>query len=453
MSMSRVPSLTQLDARENPSPSSERRSRALVSSALGPLSTIQVPRRFTVDEWGGTETTVLQTSRAMNALGHDTRIFTSLALAARREEQVEGVAVRRFPYVYPFFGLSPESVRDLDKKGGNLLSLALLRALLREKSIDLLHAHSGKRLGGVVRTAARLRGIPYVVTLHGGHFEIPTGEMQQMLTPIRGRFEWGRAAGALLGARHVLDDAAAIICVGRDEYEATSRRFPGKRVELLPNGVDSAFFSNGDGDAFRTRHGIPGDRRVVLCVGRIDYQKNQLGLVEAFELLKRREPRAHLVLLGPVTVSDYREKLGNRVEMQALHDRVTIVPALRWDDPMLAGAYHASDVFCLPSLHEPFGMVILEAWSAGLPVVAARVGGIPSFTTHGHDILHVDPECPEDIASALHTVLRNPKLARSLAEHGRARARRDYDWFSISERLVSIYRDVLAGGYETKEQV
>jgi glycosyltransferase involved in cell wall biosynthesis len=424
-----------------------------VSPSAGPLSTIQVPRRFTVDEWGGTETTVLQTSRAMNALGHRTRIFTSLALASRREERMEGVAIRRFPYVYPFLGLSPEAARDLDKKGGNLLSFGLLRALLREKSIDLLHAHSGKRLGAVVRTAARIRRIPYVVTLHGGHFEIPAGEMQQMLTPIRGRLEWGRAVGALLGARRVLDDAAAIICVGRDEYEAASRRFPDKRVELLPNGVDSAFFSQGDGDAFRTRHGIPADRRVVLCVGRIDYQKNQLGLVRAFELLKRQEPRAHLVLLGPVTVPDYREKLGDSVEARALHDRVTIVPALRWDDPMLAGAYHASDVFCLPSLHEPFGMVILEAWSAGLPVVAARVGGIPSFTTHGHNILHVDPECPEDIAKALGMVLSNPQLARSLAEHGRARACRDYDWFSISKRLVSIYRDALAGGHQAMEKV
>jgi glycosyltransferase involved in cell wall biosynthesis len=348
-----------------------------VSPSAGPLSTIQVPRRFTVDEWGGTETTVLQTSRAMNALGHRTRIFTSLALASRREERMEGVAIRRFPYVYPFLGLSPEAARDLDKKGGNLLSFGLLRALLREKSIDLLHAHSGKRLGAVVRTAARIRRIPYVVTLHGGHFEIPAGEMQQMLTPIRGRLEWGRAVGALLGARRVLDDAAAIICVGRDEYEAASRRFPDKRVELLPNGVDSAFFSQGDGDAFRTRHGIPADRRVVLCVGRIDYQKNQLGLVRAFELLKRQEPRAHLVLLGPVTVPDYREKLGDSVEARALHDRVTIVPALRWDDPMLAGAYHASDVFCLPSLHEPFGMVILEAWSAGAAYRRSR----PMVTT------------------------------------------------------------------------
>jgi glycosyltransferase involved in cell wall biosynthesis len=443
MSSAQLSHLVELDAPSSLLCPSDSRPESDTWSQPAPLRTIQVPRRFTVDEWGGTETTVLQTSRAMKSLGHDTRIFTSLALSSRREELVEGIPIRRFPYVYPFLGMSPSAIRDMDKKGGNLLSFALLKALLREKSVDLLHAHSGKRLGAVVRTAARLKRIPYVVTLHGGHFDIPAGEMKQMLSPIRGRFEWGRAAGALLGARRVLDDAAAIICVGRNEHEATTREFPGKRVVLLPNGVDSAFFAGGDGTAFRTSAGIPRDRRIVLCVGRIDYQKNQLGLLKAFALLRQREPQAHLVLLGPVTVSAYGDKLRKAIAALALRERVTMVPGLRWNDPMLAGAYAAADVFCLPSLHEPFGMVILEAWSAGTPVVAAKVGGIPSFTTHGHDVLHTDPQCPEDIARSLDTAMSNRTLARTLAEHGRAKATRDYDWLSISERLLSVYRDVL----------
>ncbi len=444
MSSAQLSRLHELDTPSSLLRPSDSRSESNTWSETAPLSTIQVPRRFTVDEGGGTETTVLQTSRAMKSVGHDTRIFTSLALSSRREELVEGIPIRRFPYVYPFLGMSPSAIRDLDKKGGNLLSFALLKALLREKSVDLLHAHSGKRPGAVVRTAARMKRIPYVLTLHGGHFDIPAGEMKQMLSPIRGRFEWGRAAGALLGARRVLDDAAAIICVGQNEHEATTREFPDKRVVLLPNGVDSAFFARGDGMAFRNLVGIPRDRRVVLCVGRIDYQKNQLGLLKAFRLLRQREPRAHLVLLGPVTVSDYDEELREAIGALALHEHVTMVPGLRWNDPMLAGAYAAADVFCLPSLHEPFGMVILEAWAAGLPVVAAKVGGIPSFTTHGHDILHTDPHCPEAIAQSLETAISNRSLARTLAEHGHAKAIRDYDWLSISKRLISVYRDVLS---------
>lgn len=410
------------------------------------MKILQVPRRFVASEWGGTETTILQTSRALRAAGHEVEIFTSLALAEQRRETFHGVPVRRFPYRYPFLGLSAEDKRDMDKKGGNLLSLSLLWALVREPGVDLLHAHTGKRVGGSVRTAARLRGIPYVVTLHGGFFEVPPGEMDQMLAPIRNRFEWGRAFGALLGARRVLEDAAAVICVGGDEYAAAQRQLPRQRVELLPNGVDCAFFATGDGPGFRAAYDIPSERRIILCVSRIDYQKNQIGLVEALAQVVAERPAAHLVLLGPVTVANYQERLLARVRALGLERHLTLIPGLRPDNPCLSGAFHAADIFCLPSLHEPFGIVILEAWAAGLPVVASRVGGIPSFTHDGQDCLLAEPGDTDHLARQLQRLLDHPELADRLASAGRDKARRDYDWSRISARLLAIYRDLHGGG-------
>jgi glycosyltransferase involved in cell wall biosynthesis len=406
------------------------------------MKIVQIPRRFVTHEWGGTETTILQTSRALQQAGHQVSIFTSLALSDRREEQIQGVRVRRFPYSYPFLGLTADDRRDMDKKGGNLLSLSLLLGLVREPGVDVLHAHTGKRVGGIVRTAARLRGIPYVVTLHGGYFEVPKGEMDQMLAPIRNRFEWGRAVGALLGARRVLEDAAAVLCVGGDEYAAAKAKLPGQRVELLPNGVDCDAFAEGDGAAFRAAHGIAPDRRVILCVSRIDYQKNQIGLVEALARVKEQVPDVHLVLVGPVTVEGYRERLRARIAELALTERVTLVPGLRPDDPMLPAAYHAAEVFCLPSLHEPFGIVILEAWAAGRAVVASRVGGIPSFTRNGEDILHSEPGDAVDLAARLVQVLSDRALAGRIAAAGQAKARRDFAWSAIAARLADLYRDL-----------
>ena len=406
------------------------------------MKVIQVPRRFVTHEWGGTETTILQTSRALQRASHEAAIFTSLALSDRRNEVVQGVQVRRFPYSYPFFGLTADDRRDMDKKGGNLLSLSLLLGLVREPGVDVLHAHTGKRVGGIVRTAARLRGIPYVVTLHGGYFEVPQGEMDQMLAPIKNRPEWGRFFGALLGSRRVLEDAATVLCVGGDEYHAAKARLPGQRVELLPNGVDCDAFAQGDAAAFRTAHGIAPDRRIVLCVSRIDYQKNQIGLVEAVARVAEQVPQVHLVLLGPVTVAGYQERLIARVKDLGLTERVTLVPGLRPDDPLLPAAYHAAEVFCLPSLHEPFGIVILEAWAAGRPVVAARVGGIPSFTRDGEDIIHAQPGDAEDLAARLIQVLQDPSLAARIAAAGQTKARRDFAWSAITERLLDIYCDL-----------
>ena len=111
---------------------------------------------------------------------------------------------------------------------------------------------------------------------------------------------------------------------------------------------------------------------------------------------------------------------------------------------MLKNAYHAADLFCLPSQHEPFGIVILEAWAASLPVVAAKVGGIPSFTSDGENILHVDPDNPEDIARCIQRLLSDPDLAGKLRKNGLDQARNRFDWRHISNDLLEIYHDIIA---------
>ena len=413
-------------------------------SAQG-ISSIQIPRRFVACEWGGTETTILQSSRALTAAGHPTRIFTSMALSDTRHETLQDVEVRRFPYCYPFLGLSRDDRVEMDKKGGNLVSLSLLWSLLREPGIDLLHAHTGKRLGGIVRTAARQRGIPYVITLHGGYFDIPEGQMQQMLAPIRKTIEWGKPLGALLGSRRVLQDAAAVLCVGDNEYRAAQAALPGQRIELMPNGVDSEYFASGDDQRFREHYGIPAARRIILCVSRIDYQKNQLALVEALPSILQRHPNTQLVLIGPVTIDAYQRKILQRIDQLGVQAHVSLIPGLAADDPLLRGAYHAAEIFCLPSLHEPFGIVVLEAWAAGLPVVAARIGGIPSFTTHGEDVLHADPHDWQSLAQQLLDIMGNTQLASRLANNGRKLAQRKYDWRVVSRQLATLYQDLAAG--------
>ena len=415
------------------------------SVAAHGVRSIQIPRRLVAGEWGGTETTIMQSSRALTAAGHPTRIFTSLALSDTRRETLHDVEVRRFSYCYPFLGLSRDDRVEMDKKGGNLLSLSLLWSLLREPGIDLLHAHSGKRLGGIVRTAARQRGIPYVITLHGGYFDIPEGQMQQMLAPIRKTIEWGKPLGALLGSRRVLQDAAAVLCVGDNEYRAAQAALPGQRIELMPNGVDSEYFASGDDQRFREHYGIPAARRIILCVSRIDYQKNQLALVEALPSILQRHPDTQLVLIGPVTIDAYQRKILQRIDQLGVQAHVSLIPGLAADDPLLRGAYHAAEIFCLPSLHEPFGIVVLEAWAAGLPVVAARIGGIPSFTTHGEDVLHADPHDWQSLAQQLLDIMGNTQLASRLANNGRKLAQRKYDWRVVSRQLATLYQDLAAG--------
>jgi glycosyltransferase involved in cell wall biosynthesis len=406
------------------------------------MYSIQVPRRFTTSDWGGTETAVLQSSQQLVSRGHRVGIFTSMALAADARESVGGIEVRRFSHVYPFVGLAPGDIDAMDRKGGNLVSAALMRALLAEKDVSLFHAHSANRLGGMVRTAARLRRIPYVVSLHGGWFDLPAQSRQDLERPHRGRLEWGKALGWMLGSRRVLADAAAVICVGQNEFDGARRQLPGSRIEQLPNGVDVARFAGGNGPRFRRAFGIPESRGIVLNVGRIDPQKNQLRLIEAFARPELAGRDLHLALIGGVTDHAYHRAVTERIAGLGIGDRVTLIPGLAPQDQTLLDAYRAASMFCLPSVHEPFGIVALEAWAAGLPVIASTIGGLGRLVADGEDGLQVDATQAGEIAAAIAMLADAPELAARLAGAGHRKARDCYDWSVVGNQLVRLYEDV-----------
>jgi glycosyltransferase involved in cell wall biosynthesis len=408
---------------------------------------VHVPRRFVAHEWGGTETVVLEISKQQRAAGLNPRIITSMALADRAHDEIGGIAIDRYPHLYPFFGLTAADRAAMDKKGGNLLSLSLLQALIKQPDVRLFHAHALKRLGGTVSTAARWRKLPYVVSLHGGIFDVPAAELSDLTKPIEGKFEWGRVFGALLGARKVLDDADHVICVGDSEAQKAKAALPHDRVSYLPNGVDCARFTTGDGAKFRQQHGIAQDAFLIVNISRIDSQKNQLGLLEAFARFLPNAPAARLVLIGPETQPAYGDKLRAFIAANQLSAAVTIIPGLSNESGSLVDAYHAADAFVLSSRHEPFGIVVLEAWCAGRAVIASRVGGLQALIREGETGLFFDPDAADaatQLAAHLTSLHDSPARREQLGAAGRAEALAHYDWSRIGARLEAIYQQAEA---------
>lgn len=412
-----------------------------------PNQILHVPRRFVSSEWGGTETVILECARQQRLMGYEPSFFTSMALANQREERIDGFHVKRFPHHYPYLGLSSENLRALDKKGGNLLSWPLFRALLREPNVRVFHAHALKRLGGMVRSAARLRQRPYVVSLHGGVFDVPGEETEAMTRPTEGKLEWGKPFGALLGSRRVLQEADHVICVDPSEVDKARRALGHDRVSHLPNGVDTERFATGDGAAFRSTHEIAQDAFVVLCLSRIDAQKNQLGLLRSFKALHEKESKAHLVIAGPETQPNYANLLRREISQSGLGHAVSLLSGIANDSPDLANAFHAADVFALASRHEPFGIVVLEAWCAGCPVVTSRTGGLGRLVTHGVNGLTFDPLSPEaeqTLANHLSTLSNDPELRARLGAEGNAEAATRYAWPRVAAQLETIYQQAEA---------
>ena len=258
------------------------------------MNIVQVPRRFVRSHWGGTETVILETCKRLLKMGHHTEIICPDALADKDKEVMGGVHISRVPYFYPYLGLSHEAKEQLDRKGGNLFSFALMRALGKYQGLDLIHLHTAKRPGGIGRYMAIKRNIPYVVSLHGGVFDVPDEEAETWTAPTQGTLEWGKILGWWVGSRRVLDDAAAILCVGEEERRQTQQRFPDKKVLHLANGVDPDSFLTGDKDGFRNAYHIPSDACVIVTVGRIDPQKNQIFAIDLLpELIKINPPHTH----------------------------------------------------------------------------------------------------------------------------------------------------------------
>lgn len=407
------------------------------------MRVLQLARRFAKEDWGGTETVILETSKRLLVMGHKTEVLCTMATAKTDSDSIDGLSIRRFRYFYPYIGLSREAKHVLDKKGGSPFSFQLMRAIKRLPDLDLIHLHTGNRIGGIGRHVAKKRGIPYVVSLHGGVFDMPQEEAASLAAPTKGAFDFGKALGWWVGSRRVLQDANAILCVGYHESQLTQEHFPDKRVVYLPNGADTQRFARGDGPGFRRKHTIPNDARIVLTVARIDSQKNQLLPVRTLPELLKMAPNTHVLLIGNVTNRAYHEKLVQAVKKSNVEAHVTIIPGIAAGSRELVDAYHAANVFLLPSIHEPFGIVVLEAWAAGLPVIASNVGGIPHFVDNGKDGLLFDPDDERSFLDAFAAILRDKTFSANLAANGRNKARAEYDWDIMARRLVGIYEEVL----------
>jgi len=404
---------------------------------------IHVPRRYTQREWGGTETVISETSNALRRRGYKVEIMTSMALADVRSETIYSIPVQRFPYTYTRLGLDDTRRALLDKRGGDLYSWGLLRALLTYPEVDVFHAHTTNRVGAMVRLAARMRRRPYVVTIHGGVLDLPKRELAQLASPYKGTLNWGKPLDLLLGRERVLRDADAIICVGADEFRKMQQAFPHKRVVHLPNGVDLNRFARVERHQARQALGLASDEFLVLCVGSFYEQKNQLALLEALRRLRVQHPKLRAKLIGVIYDQAYFQKMNAYLERHEMQEMVTIHTDVRFDDPLLVEAYRAADLFVLPSRYETFGIVVLEAWAAGAPVVCGQVGGMRDFVVDGRNGLFADVDDAEDLARAMARVLDDAELGRRLSAQA-AEDVRAYSWDAIAERLDGLYGEVMA---------
>jgi len=412
---------------------------------MASMQVAHILRKYNPAEWGGTETAVQRLCDGLRA--HDVR---SLAFCPQLESDVlddpltrSGHRVKRFNACVPVWGISEQNRRAMVAVGGNLLSFDLMWDLWREPRVDLVHIHTGNRLGGIGLTVSRWRGIPVVAQVHGGALDLPAAAREALDAPRRGGVEWGRLFGAPLRSRRVLECVDAVIVCNNTEAELLRQKYPQQRVLVQPHGVPAHEYERDHrADARRAFPQIAG-RPMFLMAGRIDKVKNQHWAVAQFAEIARRHPQALLVVAGSVTDAPYAQLLDQTIGELGLGKNILLTGPLPSGDPRLVGLFQEARALILPSLSETFGLVILEAWASGAPVISSRTSGALGLVKEGENGWLFDVAAPDGLRRAMCAALAAPETARRMGEAGRRLVKTDYDTVALAGRVKRLYDDLI----------
>jgi glycosyltransferase involved in cell wall biosynthesis len=367
-----------------------------------------------------------QLAEAVAARGHTVTAIAPADRGERGAPSLGRVAVRRVRYAAP-------SRETLAYRGtmhrlagggpaGAMTFLALVRAFTRAVSaecraapVDLVHAHWWVPAGLATRLA-NTGGRPFLVTLHGTDVALA-----RAVPGGRPLMRWVLRRAAVLTAVSTRLAAAAAEITGRAAGDIAVEPMP-----LAPSAPAPP--------------PAPGRREGAVFVGRLTAQKHVADLLEALALLARRGGAAapHLTVVGD---GPERSALERRAGAADLAGKVTFTGAVPPD--AVPGHLAPKRVCILPSVDEGLGLVVAEALAAGVPVVAARSGGIPDLLADPDAGVLVPPADPAALADAIQRVAGDDRYLAGAARAGRAlRERLAPD--AVAQRFERIYQGVLA---------
>ncbi len=396
---------------------------------------------------GGLGTYAANICPAILELGHDITVFTFNDGTLKTREVLKGIDVNR-PMLVDGSNILPIFVTEDLKKWGtgirffgdvliyNILSAAkFVNSLIKKEgyTFDMICAHDWlSAMAGIM--VKQETGLPFVFHFHST--------------------EWGRALGGGSDTVIHIEKTAAevadrIITVSYPMEEDLIRHgIDPDKITVCWNGIHADVYSPErvkpeDIAALRAGYGIAPDEKMILFIGRLTPVKGVVNLVKAIPTVISKHPEAKLVILGrgelERTIIDLITRLG-------IEDRVkTRFEFVTEEERILH--YGSCDLFTVPSVYEPFGIVALEAMAMGKPVVAGARGisGLRDFVIpSGHDQtgVHVDGSNSADIAWGITTLLDDMERAKEMGRRGRMRVLKYFTWDKIAEYTVSTYEEV-----------
>ena len=327
------------------------------------------------------------------------------------------------PDVYDIYTLAERTNRALQEQARRVID--------ELGGVDLVHVHDWLvAFAGIALKHAYK--VPLLATIHATEYGRHRGNISGNMSRAIHNVEWWLSY-----------EAWRIICCSR--FMATevgaAFRAPPDKVDVIPNGIDSTPFDALEGvdlRKFRAAYAAP-DEPILLCVGRVVYEKGAHLLVEAFPRILAEFPKAKLVITGE---GPHLPAVRDRVDELGIGDRVCFTGFVPIE--VRNKLYRVADVAVFPSLYEPFGIVALEAMVAKAPVVVADVGGLSEVVTHAETGILVHPSDAESLARGVLHTLQRPAWARQRAATAYRVAVEEYSWQAVARRTIQVYERIVA---------
>jgi glycosyltransferase involved in cell wall biosynthesis len=369
---------------------------------------------------GGVAAHVSELATALRRRGHDVYVFTRRKHNQPFYSKIDGVHYYRCSYAH-----SPDFVEEVNNMCRSFVD-HLFEVEDRNGPFDAVHGHDWLAANAMI-WIKQGRGRRCVLTVHsteygrcGNHF---FGGQSDRIREVEG--------GGIAWADSVITVSHALSRELHWMYQT-----PDEKLTVIANGVNARRF---DIEIKPEIHDRPGP--IVFFCGRLTMQKGPDLLVNAIPSVLDAHPDARFVMAGE---GDMRASLEDRVRDLAISDSTHFLGYRHGEG--LVKLFRQADVVCVPSRNEPFGIVVLEAWSARKPVVVTDTGGPSEYVHHEKNGLKIYPTS-DSVAWGLRTVLSQPEHGRWMGENGRKLVETEYGWENIARRTEAIYNPDAAGRY------
>ncbi|MDH5686438.1 MAG: glycosyltransferase family 4 protein [Candidatus Bathyarchaeota archaeon] len=214
-------------------------------------------------------------------------------------------------------------------------------------------------------------------------------------------------------------------------------RVPSDKIAVIPNAIDvSKYRRHVDQRAVKRRFGIGPYERLVLFVGRLVPQKGVEYLIRAVPNIIRQNGEVRIFITGDGWSKNYLEDLARAT---GYADRIRFLGFI--SDSELVELTVSADALVIPSVYEPFGIVALEGMAAGVPVVAADVGGLAEIVERDRTGVTVYTRNPESIAWGVNRVLSDSRYSERLIQNAKKKVEEVYSWEAVAKRTVEVYEE------------